>query len=119
MIQRADPCEAREPSAAPDRDITPRAGGLASWMLRGACRDEEPELFFPVGIKGAARIQAEIARAVCRRCAVQAQCLSYAVATRQPDGIWGGTTTEERDALARAGRRRAPHRKHLSLAGHA
>ena len=119
MIQRADTGEAHEPSATPDPDIAPPAVVLASWMLRGACRNQEPELFFPVGLKGAARIQAELAKAVCRRCAVRAECLSYAVATGQPDGIWGGTTEQERDALARADRRRARHRKHLSLPGQA
>jgi len=39
--------------------------------------------------------QAEVAKAVCGQCAVRANCLSYALEI-MPDGIWGGTTGEER-----------------------
>ena len=74
--------------AAPHAD---RAG----WMLRGACRSEDPELFFPIAAAGPALAQVSSAKAVCGRCPVQANCLSYALITR-PDGIWGGTTKEER-----------------------
>ncbi len=75
--------------AAPHAD---RAG----WMLRGACRSEDPELFFPIAAAGPALAQVSSAKAVCGRCPVQANCLSYALVTVQNDGIWGGTTTEER-----------------------
>jgi WhiB family transcriptional regulator, redox-sensing transcriptional regulator len=69
--------------------------GRAGWMLRGACRSEEPELFFPISAAGPALAQVSSAKAVCGRCPVQPDCLSYALITR-PDGIWGGTTREER-----------------------
>jgi len=65
------------------------------WMLRGACRSEDPELFFPIAAAGPGLAQIRLAKAVCGRCPVQADCLSYALITR-PDRIWGGTTTEER-----------------------
>jgi WhiB family redox-sensing transcriptional regulator len=65
------------------------------WMLRGACRREDPELFFPLSASGPSQVQISAAKAVCARCPVRANCLSYALIT-QPDGIWGGTTTEER-----------------------
>jgi WhiB family transcriptional regulator, redox-sensing transcriptional regulator len=86
-----------------------RAGSRAAldWMSRGACRREDPELFFPIGLTGPAppeRISA--AKAVCGRCPVCLSCLSYASMTR-PDGIWGGTTEAERRAMRRSpGRRR-------------
>jgi WhiB family transcriptional regulator, redox-sensing transcriptional regulator len=64
-------------------------------MLRGACRGEDPELFFPIAAAGPALSQVSSAKAVCGRCPVQPNCLSYALITR-PDGIWGGTTREER-----------------------
>jgi WhiB family transcriptional regulator, redox-sensing transcriptional regulator len=67
----------------------------AGWMSRGACQHEDPELFFP--ISAAARL-ISAAKAVCQACAVRAPCLSYALQTRQ-DGIWGGTTQEERHAM--------------------
>jgi WhiB family transcriptional regulator, redox-sensing transcriptional regulator len=66
------------------------------WMSRGACRGEDPELFFPVAAAGPALVQASLAKAVCGRCPVQPDSLSYALVTGQHDGIWGGTTTEER-----------------------
>ena len=76
-------------------------------MSRGACGGVDPELFFPVaGKSGPAVRQAEAAKAVCGRCAVRANCLSYALET-MPDGIWGGTTEEERRAERRSWRRRA------------
>jgi WhiB family transcriptional regulator, redox-sensing transcriptional regulator len=77
------------------------AGGSPGWMPRGACRGEDPELFFPITSAGAALAQILAAKAVCFRCAVRAACLSYAVATGQA-GIWGGTTQEERVAMRRS-----------------
>jgi WhiB family redox-sensing transcriptional regulator len=69
--------------------------GPFGWMSRGACQREDPELFFPVTTHGAALRQVNAAKAVCRACAVRAACLSFGLQTSQ-DGIWGGTTPEER-----------------------
>jgi len=75
-----------------------------SWMSRGACRESDPDLFFPVAVgTGPAARQVEVAKAVCGPCAVRANCLSYALEA-MPEGIWGGTTPDER----RAARRRLP-----------
>jgi WhiB family redox-sensing transcriptional regulator len=85
--------------------VTSEAGSL-SWMLRGACRQVDPELFFPVAAAtGPAARQAEAAKAVCGPCAVRANCLSYALEA-MPEGIWGGTTLEERLAARRRSFRR-------------
>ena len=73
-----------------------------SWRRQAACRDTDPDLFFPVGTTGAALIQIEQARAVCRICPVQSACLEFALATNQDSGIWGGTSEEERRHLRRA-----------------
>ena len=40
------------------------------WRHRAACRDEDPELFFPIGNTGPALLQIEEAKEVCRRCPV-------------------------------------------------
>jgi WhiB family redox-sensing transcriptional regulator len=77
------------------------AGVSPGWMPRGACRGEDPEMFFPVTAGGPALAQVFAAKAVCLRCAVRAACLSFALATGQA-GIWGGTTQEERDAMRRS-----------------
>lgn len=75
------------------------AWGSTGWMSRGACHGQDPELFFPIAARGPALRQISAAKAVCGRCAVLATCLSYALATMQV-GVWGGTTGEERLAMA-------------------
>jgi WhiB family redox-sensing transcriptional regulator len=69
--------------------------GANRWMLQGACRQTDPELFFPVSVKESAERQIESAKAVCAPCAVRAHCLSYALEVKA-EGIWGGTTQQER-----------------------
>ena len=71
------------------------------WRSQALCRDTDPELFFPIGTTGAALVQIEQARAVCRQCPVQADCLEFALRTNQDSGIWGGTSEEERRVLRR------------------
>ena len=74
------------------------------WRHDARCRDEDPELFFPVGETGPARQQTAEAKAVCRRCPVAADCLAWALKTGQDAGVWGGLSENERRALRR-GRR--------------
>ncbi|MEE2046582.1 WhiB family transcriptional regulator, partial [Nocardiopsis tropica] len=47
------------------------------WRHDAACRDEDPELFFPIGNFGPALIQIEEAKAVCQRCPVSSACLKW------------------------------------------
>ena len=44
------------------------------WRHRAICRDEDPELFFPVGTSGPALLQIAEAKSVCRRCPVVSEC---------------------------------------------
>lgn len=74
-----------------------------AWRLQAACRTEDPETFFGTSRGEAGRRETETAKAICRRCPVQPQCLSWALATGQPWGIYGGHTEDERRALRRAG----------------
>lgn len=81
----------------------PRAGAAApvlpsppAWMRHGLCAQADPDAWFPE--KG----QKDVARAaaiVCARCPVRRPCLDYALAIREPHGIWGGTTSRQRRAL--------------------
>lgn len=71
------------------------------WRATAACRDTNPDLFFPVGTTGPAIEQIEAAKAVCRQCDAMDACLEYALATNQDSGIWGGTSEEERRKLRR------------------
>lgn len=71
------------------------------WRHRAACRDADPEIFFPLGdvFTAAEAGQLQRAKAICRRCPVKAECLSWACSTGLTSGIAGGTTEAERRAL--------------------
>ncbi|HUK70250.1 MAG TPA: WhiB family transcriptional regulator [Streptosporangiaceae bacterium] len=77
------------------------------WLALGACRDKDPDLFFPVGSTGPAIAQVAAAKAVCARCNVRAACLRFALEKGQDHGVWGGTTEEERRAIRRGRRGQA------------
>ncbi len=70
---------------------------LPAWADDAACLYAEPETFFPD--KGQS---VEPAKKVCKDCPVQPQCLAYALDTRQPEGVWGGMSPNERDDLRQA-----------------
>lgn len=71
------------------------------WRHRAICRDEEPELFHPIGNTGPALRQIAEAKSVCRRCPVVSDCLAWALETGQDSGVWGGMTEDERRNLKR------------------
>lgn len=71
------------------------------WRFEAACLSQDPELFFPIGDSGPAVEQIDRAKAVCRTCAVQQECLSWALETGQDSGVWGGLSEQERMTLRR------------------
>ena len=71
------------------------------WRHEAACRDEDPELFFPIGNTGPALMQIEEAKVVCRRCEVVDTCLKWAIESGPDAGVWGGMSEDERRALKR------------------
>lgn len=79
------------------------------WQFDGACRQVEPSTFFhPEGERGSARRRRdETAKAICAACPVLAQCRSHALAVKEPYGVWGGLSEEERSALLDPTLRRA------------
>ncbi|MET9086300.1 WhiB family transcriptional regulator [Streptomyces sp. NPDC090075] len=82
---------------------------MDDWREHAECRDEDPDLFFPIGTTGPSLQQTRRAKAVCERCPVQDPCLRWAMGTGQTVGVWGGTTEAERRLLAR--RRQAAARR--------
>ncbi len=70
------------------------------WWHHAACRDEDPELFFPVGHSGPALLQITEAKSVCRRCPVSAACLTRALESADA-GVRGGMSEDERRELRR------------------
>ena len=71
------------------------------WRVNAACRDTDPELFFPIGTTGPAIDQIESAKEVCVGCMARGDCLDFAIATNQDSGVWGGTTEDERRSIRR------------------
>ena len=76
---------------------------ITDWRELSACRDSEPNLFFPIGTTGPAVDQIESAKAICTECSVREECLSYALETNQEAGVWGGTPRMNDVACASAG----------------
>ena len=75
------------------------------WRYQAACRDEDPELFFPIGNTGPALLQIEEAKSICRICPVIEECLAWALESGQDSGVWGGLSEDERRALKRRNQR--------------
>jgi WhiB family redox-sensing transcriptional regulator len=83
---------------------------ITDWRELGACRDSDPDLFFPIGTTGMAATQIRQAVAICSACSIQDECLQYALETNQEAGIWGGYPEDDRRRLRKrwlADRRKA------------
>jgi WhiB family redox-sensing transcriptional regulator len=48
----------------------------SSWRDDAACRDADPDLFFPVGTTGPALRHIDEAKRICRACPAQSRCLA-------------------------------------------
>lgn len=79
--------------------------GRPDWRRDAACRDADPDLFFPDGDIRSARAQAKAAKLICRGCPVSVSCLNWALVSGHEEGIWGGLTEDERRRLHRRGLR--------------
>lgn len=69
-----------------------------SFFSMGACLGLDPDLFFPARGEDTSE-----AKAVCRECAVQGECLEWSIAHGEKFGIWGGASERERRKLRRSG----------------
>ncbi len=76
----------------------------ATWRRRAACRGIDVEIFFPETDDDAV---VEVAKAVCEMCPVRQACLEHALAHREREGVWGGTTERERRRIHRQRRKSA------------
>ncbi|WP_328304790.1 WhiB family transcriptional regulator [Actinomycetospora sp. NBC_00405] len=76
-----------------------------SWQTAAACRDADPELFFPPSEDDASTIVARHRIAVapiCGACPVATECLRWALDSGQDHGLWAATTPTDRRAIRRA-----------------
>ena len=74
---------------------------LWDWQLKAACRTADPDLFFhPEGERGSTRSNREAAaKDICAGCPVLVQCRQHALEVREPYGVWGGLSEDEREAF--------------------
>lgn len=68
------------------------------WMTWSNCRFTDPEVFFPE--KGGSTAEA---KKICGRCAVEAECLEWALSHDELFGVWGGTSERMRIKLRKMG----------------
>lgn len=74
---------------------------MTDFRAFAACRDVDPEWFFPMGRPGSPGFErlAGPARSVCRGCPVRVECLSLALGAGLDEGIFGGLDPAQRRAL--------------------
>lgn len=80
-------------------------GMSEAWRHDAACRGEDPSLFFAPAYfetRGQKGSREAGAKEICARCPVRAECLEFALETRETHGVWGGFNEMERRRLLRA-----------------
>lgn len=70
---------------------------LPDWYSEAKCAGFDPDAFFPD--KGDIRTASMAAKAICSSCPVATQCLKWALDNEDLNGIWAGTTPNDRRAL--------------------
>jgi WhiB family transcriptional regulator, redox-sensing transcriptional regulator len=74
-----------------------------SWQQHGLCRSVDAAVFFPPSThfehKPEREAREDRAKEICAECTVREQCLDYALAVREPHGVWGGTSEQERKQM--------------------
>ena len=75
-----------------------------TWRKQAACRGLDVEAFYPMSEDEA---DAAEAKAICTECPVRQACLEHALAHREREGVWGGTTERERRRIVRQRRKSA------------
>ena len=74
------------------------------WQLFAACRGMDVDIFYhPWGERSRRRVdRIDRAKKICRQCPVILECAKYALEAREPYGVWGGLSEDDRvDLLGR------------------
>jgi WhiB family redox-sensing transcriptional regulator len=84
------------------------------WQELGRCRTVDPLLFFhPQNERGSSRTRRDqSAKRVCASCTVRLECADYAIRAREPYGVWGGLSEDDRETIYR--RIEQPRGSHLT-----
>jgi len=73
------------------------------WQQNAACRGEHASSFYPPSHferKDVRLARERLAKSICAVCSVRQACLSHALRTSEPHGIWGGLNETERRDLS-------------------
>lgn len=75
------------------------------WQVHAACRGMNVDVFYDADFSRGAAKRAHVAeaKAICATCPVIRQCLERALNVGEPEGVWGGLTAKERNALPDSG----------------
>lgn len=63
------------------------------WLAQAACRDKSPDIFFYRSTEHLTK--GPIARAICARCPVRAECAEWGI-RHEEFGVWGGLSGRQR-----------------------
>jgi WhiB family transcriptional regulator, redox-sensing transcriptional regulator len=101
-----------------ERPVIVEDDGRQAWLDRAACRDQDPERFFP---EPGEHAKAAEAKAICAACQVRDHCLDLAVKAAggidHDHGVFGGTLPTERSTLrGNAFPEPSAYRQHRELA---
>ncbi len=71
------------------------------WQATAACRGMDDALFFhpPNERKAAKAKRIATAKVICQRCPARQDCAAHALRVREPYGVWGGLSEDERAEL--------------------
>lgn len=71
------------------------------WAKHAACKDADPDVFFPERDDGSYAVAAKIkeAKHICSTCPVESECLAVSLMKREKSGVWGGASWPERKSL--------------------
>lgn len=74
------------------------------WQEGGLCRQRDENLFIGPDREGAAarRRRERRAKSVCAACPILGRCRRHALDAREPHGVWGGLTEQERHSILNA-----------------
>jgi WhiB family redox-sensing transcriptional regulator len=87
--------------AVPFPTLSPLPTAQAGFEPEAACRNVDPDVFFPTGYARQHRGLVLRAKAICARCPIADACLQVAMHDGEEVGIWGGRTPAERARLRR------------------
>jgi WhiB family transcriptional regulator, redox-sensing transcriptional regulator len=96
------PTRAKLPVSVFCEEVFPMSA--TTWRKQAACRGLDVEAFYPISEDEA---DAAEAKAICAECPVRQACLEHALAHREREGVWGGTTERERRRIVRQRRKSA------------